>query len=164
MLPAARHPSSSRAHDPPGVPSLLHGLLEPGGLLRSASLLEPANGDLRLPAQGRAAGSRPEARVGTETIPGADEVVHVALDLSRVDTVGVSGLDRQALIEHIRDGGDDPGGIALIRSHLRFVAVAGQRKYRRADDNRKRADTTKGGEAVQHLAALFIRPFHRITD
>lgn len=164
MVLAARHPCSSRAHYPPGVPSVLHGLLESGRLLRGASRLEPANGDPRLLAQGRAAGLRPEARVGPQAIPGAHEVVHVARDLFRVDAVGVTGLNRQALIEHIRSGCHDSPGIALIRSDLRLVAVAGERKPSQADNYRKRADATKGGEAVQHLAALFIRPFHLITD
>jgi hypothetical protein len=164
MLPAARHPRSSRAHHPLGVPSLLNGLLEPGRLLRGASSLEPANGDARLLAQRRAAGSRPEARVGPQTIPCADEVVHVARDLSRVDTVGVAGLDRQTLIEHIRSGCHYSPGIVLVRSDLRFVAVAGERKSSQADHYRKRAEATEGGEAVQDLAALFIRPFHPITE
>lgn len=180
MVLAARHPGSSRAYRPRGTTSLLHGTLEPGRLLRSAPLLEPADGHPRLLAQGRPTGGCAEARVRAQTIPGAYQVVDIPLDLPRLDTVGVPGLDCKALVDDIRDRGHDPRGIAAIGSHLRLVAVAGQGEPSQADDHCTRAEPdeshaagqfigltvlpkTEGDEAVPYTAAWFIRPFHCIT-
>jgi hypothetical protein len=134
---------------------------------RGASGRDPTGSDLGLLTQAGGSSRGAKARVSAHAGRGIDQEVDVAFHRPGVRAVGVSGLDRKALIGQIRHGGDDAVHITLIGSHLFLVTAAGSDQH---DERRERASavceprqlspTDWSGWAVHHAAAHLIRP-HR---